>query len=120
MKITPKNVANLASVLSAHETLEFLNLNFNFNELDSDDIKMICDSLEGCKLKGLELSFKGCGLPRNAFKKLCIWLQLAIDCQEKLHLDLSLYTSVYQGIIWRRRTTMSSQMQLSPSTRFES
>lgn len=90
MKITPKNVANLASVLSAHETLEFLNLNFNFNELDSDDIKMICDSLEGCKLKGLELSFKGCGLPRNAFKKLCIWLQLAIDCQDKLHLDLSL------------------------------
>ena len=90
MKITPKNIANLATAISGHENLEYVSINFNFNELDSEDIKLICDSLEGSKLKGLELAFKGCGLPRNAFKKLCIWLQLAIEVSEKLCLDFTL------------------------------
>ena len=90
MKITPKNVANLASLISGHEHLEKVSLNFNYNELDSDDIKAICDVLEGAKLKELQISFKGCGLPRNAFKKLCIWLQLAIEVSDKLSLDFTM------------------------------
>jgi hypothetical protein len=90
MKVTPINVVHLANSIKGHKHLEYLILNFNFNELDGDDIRAICDSLEGSKLKGLGLYFKGCGLPRNAFKKLCIWLQLAIEVSEWLALDFTL------------------------------
>lgn len=89
MKITPRNVVNLASCLAGHDRLEELHLNLNFNELDSEDIKVITETLENLKLKGLEITFKGCGLPRNAFKKLCIWLQLAVEISEKLALDFA-------------------------------
>lgn len=90
MKITPRNILNLANCITGHQSIEFVALNFNFNELDSEDLKAVCDALEGAKLKGLEVSFKGCGLPRNAFKKLCIWLQLAVEVKEKLILDFAL------------------------------
>jgi hypothetical protein len=90
MKISAKNIGNLAVVLSGHKNIDHIGLNLNFNELDSEDIKTICDALEGAKVKSLDLSFKGCGLPRNAFKKLCIWLQLAIEVKEKLSLDFTL------------------------------
>ena len=66
------------------------NIEAELNSLDSEDIKTICDALEGAKVKSLDLSFKGCGLPRNAFKKLCIWLQLAIEVKERLTLDFTL------------------------------
>ncbi len=91
MKITPKNVVNLATILKDHANLERVQLNLNYNELDSDDLKSICDALEGAKLKEIDLSFKGCGLPRNAFKKLCIWLQLAVEVYQKLSLDFTMY-----------------------------
>lgn len=90
MKITPKNVQNLALAINGHVNLQYISLNFNFNELDSDDVRTVCDCLEGTKLKGLSLSFKGCGMPRNAFKKLCIWLQLAVEVTEYLSLDFTL------------------------------
>lgn len=90
MKISQKNMSSFMMGVSGHKNIDNISLNFNFNELDSDDIKMLCDSLEGAKIKGLELSFKGCGLPRNAFKKLCIWLQLAIEVKDRLALDFTL------------------------------
>ena len=96
MKISAKNILNLAVALSGHKQIEHIGLNLNFNELDSEDIKNICEALEGAKVKSLELSFKGCGLPRNAFKKLCIWLQLAIEVKDRLTLDFTLYPPLTQ------------------------
>lgn len=70
--------------------LDSLKLNLNFNELASDDMKHICESVQNAKLISLELLFKGCGLPRNAFRRLCNWLQESVEVAERLSLDFTL------------------------------
>ena len=96
MKISPKNIFDLAVALSGHERIEHIGLNMNFNELNSDGIKKICEALKGVKVNSLDLSFKGCGVPRNAFKQLCEWLKQNIEVEEKLVLDFTLYPPLTQ------------------------
>lgn len=90
MKINPQNVANLANSLKNHSNLKHLKLNFNFNELDVDDIKLLIEALSGKSLETLSLSFKGCGLPRDAFGKLCEWLETGVEIYDNLHLNLTM------------------------------
>jgi hypothetical protein len=90
MKISSKNIANLAVAATEHPVLEHLKLNFNFNELGSEDIKAICESLGSITLQTLDFSFKGCGLPRNAFKRMSNWLLDSVDIIEKIALDFTL------------------------------
>ena len=90
MKINPQNIANLANSLKTQEELKHLEINFNFNEIDVDDIKLICESLDGKTLESLNLKFKGCGLPRDAFKKLCDWLTNGVEVYDSLAIDLTM------------------------------
>lgn len=76
--------------MSGHVQLDSLKLNLNFNELGSEDMRNICESVQNAKLVSLDLSFKGCGLPRNAFKRLCGWLQESVELSERLSLDFTL------------------------------
>jgi hypothetical protein len=90
MKISSKNIFHLARATSNHVELDSLKLNLNFNELASEDIKNLCEAIQNAKLISLDLSFKGCGLPRNAFKRLCGWLQESVELSERLILDFTL------------------------------
>lgn len=90
MKISSKNISYLAVATSGHPSLEQLKLNFNFNELGSDDIKCLFDYQQSAKLHTLDLSFKGCGLPRNAFKRLATWLLESVEISHRLSLDFTL------------------------------
>lgn len=90
MKIGPKNLTSLCKALKSSTQLESISLNFNFNELNSEDMRTICDSVEGKTLKNFEMTFKGCGIPRNGFKKLCIFLQLAVEVSDRLSLDFTM------------------------------
>lgn len=90
MKINPQNVANLANSLKSHSNIKELSINFNFNELDVDDIKLLVEAMNGKSLETLNLSFKGCGLPRDAFKKLCEWLETGVEIYDQLHLNLTM------------------------------
>jgi hypothetical protein len=91
MKINPQNVANLANALKDQEKLRSLELNFNFNEIDVDDVKLIVEALNNKSLESLTMRFKGCGLPRDAFRRLCAWLQQGVEVYDKLHLDFTMY-----------------------------
>lgn len=90
MKINPQNVANLANSLKRHTNLKELSVNFNFNELDVDDIKLLVEALNGKSLESLHLSFKGCGLPRDAFKRLCEWIETGVEVYDQLHLNFTM------------------------------
>lgn len=90
MKISSKNIGHLARAISGHVQLESLKLNLNFNELASEDMRDICEAVQHAKLSALDVSFKGCGLPRNAFKRLCTWLQESVEISDKLSLDFTL------------------------------
>lgn len=90
MKINPQNVANLANSLKKHSNLKELSINFNFNELDVDDIKLLVEALSGKSLETVNLSFKGCGLPRDAFGRLCEWLETGVEVYDKIHLNFTM------------------------------
>lgn len=90
MKISSKNAANLALAVTSHPDMEHLKLNFNYNELGSEDIKVICESMGSMFLQSLDLSFKGCGLPRNAFKRLTAWLMENVEIRDRISLDFTL------------------------------
>lgn len=90
MKINPQNIANLANCLKNQKQLKHLKLNLNFNEIDVDDVKLLVEALNEKSLESLTLRFKGCGLPRDAFKKLCSWLQSGVEIYDKLVIDLTM------------------------------
>ena len=94
MKISSKNIAHLSRATSGHVQLEHLKLNLNFNEIGSEDMKYFCEAIQGAKLLSLDTSFKGCGLPRNAFKRFCSWLQDLVEISDKLSLDFTLYNLI--------------------------
>lgn len=90
MKINPQNVANLANCLKDQNGLKHLEINFNFNEIDVDDVKLLVEALDGKSLENLVLKFKGCGLPRDAFKKMCDWLGSGVEVYDRLTIDLTM------------------------------
>lgn len=90
MKINPQNVANLCNSLKTQSSLKDLKLNFNFNEIDADDIKLFAEALNGKSLEALSLKFKGCGLPRDAFARLTEWLETGIEIYDRIHIDLTM------------------------------
>lgn len=90
MKISPPNVGNLGNVLYSQNNLNYLCLNLNFNELDFDDLRILCDSIKSKVFNTLILCFKGCGLPKDAFKQLCDCLKSGISVEKKLILDFTM------------------------------
>lgn len=91
MKINPQNVANLCNCIKGQESIKHLRLNFNFNEIDVDDIKLFSEAMNGKSLESLSLRFKGCGLPRDAFSKLTEWLESGVEIYDKILLDFTMY-----------------------------
>lgn len=90
MKINPQNVANLCNAIKTQNSLKHLKLNFNFNEIDVDDVKLFSEAMSGKSLESLNLKFKGCGLPRDAFAKLTQWLESGVEVYDQILLDLTM------------------------------
>ena len=90
MKINPQNVAHIAGTYEGQSNLSRVDLNFNFNEVDVDDIQLVTQSLQDTELDDLKLRFKGCRLPRDAFAVLCQWMEAGMELEDTLYADFTM------------------------------